>query len=303
MGYAIVLSGQGSEKVGMFNSMLKDSQKAIRLLEQIEDLTHRDIKEIIGSNNPKEIMNPQNNQILIFLFHTVMSSLVMEEMGEAPSVILGHSLGQICSLGITGALKEDETLSFILKRTEIINDEDIEIKAKFKNVFGITRDELKKVIEQNELDEHLKIALHNQQTQIVVAADQIGEKELIRLIDTYRYVVKDMTVSRPYHTTFMKEYNSRLLPHILKLNMNDAKIPILHNYSKEYLTKAEDILDELKIQMVKCVNWYDSILKVDETVDKFIIMDPSGGQTKIISKISNKSLYNISNIRNIKVLK
>lgn len=302
MEYALILSGQGSERPGMLKDAIAEYEFAHDLVAEAQKYTGLDLFDIIKSNDLKKIADPRVNQFIIFLFHNIYSRLVIEKLGQKPEFVAGHSVGQLCSYAVSGAVSVEDMLAFLKDRTDIINDSSIDLKASFYNCFGITYDDMNSIISEHGLQEEIEIGLHNQETNVVVAVTEKGREKLEELKETYKFLVKKLDVARPYHTHFMNEYNSKLLPVIQKMNFKNPDFPILLNNGCKLEYNGDVIKAETEIQMIKPVFWYKSLNAVQ--CDNYIVLDPSKSQAKILSKIVKKNIvtvYNNSCLRNMKI--
>ena len=298
--YAFVFSGQGSERVGMFTNLSKESGELEQMINQLKEQIGLDVSDIINSNDRDVIA--ANNQILLYIFHQLMSKLIVGKVGFHPTVCMGHSFGQFSAIANSGAVSFSDMAAFIRERHRIVNSPEIEVRALFKSIHGMTLDTFYSFQEKEGLKGSVELAIHNQKEQIVVAATKIGEEKLKELSAKYNFILKEIHVSRPYHTSFMYKYNRLLLPYINELNFSNPQFPILMNHSKQLIDDKTLLLEETKIQMVNPVFWYDSIEIVSNMVDAFVIVDPSETQLKIIKRVSNKKIYNVNNMGVLKMI-
>ncbi len=302
MGYAIILSGQGSERLGMLKGIVEKYDFAKKLVAIAEKMFEINLYEIINSNDRNKIIDPKINQIMIFLFHNIYYQLIIGNLGIKPNFIAGHSVGQLCSYSISGTVSIEEMLVFLKKRTDIINDDTITIRAQFYNCFGVTYEDMDRSIRENGLQNDIDIGLHNQEKNVVVAVTEKGKEKLYEMASRYKFIIKKLEIARPYHTHFMEEYNRKLVPVIQKMNFKRADIPILLNNKCKLECDGDMIKRETEVQMIKPVFWYESLNQVK--CDNFVVLDPSQSQSKILSKIVSGniiSVYNISCLKNIKI--
>ena len=73
MEYALILSGQGSERPGMLKDAIAEYEFAHDLVAEAQKYTGLDLFDIIKSNDLKKIADPRVNQFIIFLFHNIYS--------------------------------------------------------------------------------------------------------------------------------------------------------------------------------------------------------------------------------------
>ena len=298
--YALVFSGQGSERVGMFRELLKESKKIDSILELFKEQLNVDLKEAMTTKDSEVVA--ENNQLLLLIYHHLMSDLVVEKVGFSPTFCMGHSFGQFSALGSSKAVELIDIGGFVKKRVEIINDPHIELKASFKSIHGLTREGVEQLIRKENLEKDVEIALHNQKEQVVCAVTKLGVNRLEVLSEKYKYMLKEVNVSRPYHTSFMEEYNQMLLPYIEEMKFSNPQVPVVTNYSKKGISEGMMLKEETKIQMTKPVFWVDCVMEVAKEVDFFVIIDPSDTQFKILRRITHKKIHNVNNMGIIKMI-
>lgn len=298
--YALVFSGQRSERVGMFNDMLKEPTALSQILDTLKEKIGIDMHGAITTKDAAVVA--KNNQLLLSIYHHLASKLVIEKIGYTPAFCMGHSFGQFSAITSSGAVDFVTMTGLINVRTNIINFDKIDTRASLKSIHGMTLDAFKHFQVDEKLIEEVELALHNQKEQLVCAATKNAEKKLSNLATKYNYVLKDVHVSRPYHTAFMEEYNQMLLPYIENMEFSVPAFPIVLNHSQQAVTDAQSLKDEVKIQMVKPVYWYDCIMGVADKVDAFVIIDPSETQSKILRRITNKRIHNVNNLSVVKMI-
>ena len=298
--YVLVFSGQGSERVGMFRDILKDRTRLNQVLDLFKEQLGVDLEEAITTKDSQVVA--KNNQLLLCIYHHLMGELAVEGIGYDPAFCMGHSFGQFSSLASSGAVSFSDIAGLVKERIEIINDPTIEVKAFFKSIHGLTLEAFEEFRIKEELVGDVELALHNQKEQVVCGVTQEGLEKLERLSEQYKYMLKDIHVSRPYHTRFMEEYNQNLLPFIENIQFSEAKCPVVVNNSKKGIDNGEELKAETKIQMIKPVYWYESVMNISEEVDAFVIIDPSETQFKILRRITNKKIHNVNNLGILKML-
>jgi len=298
--YALVFSGQGSERVGMFRDFLKQPTTLDAVLALLKDKLNLNLRAAVEAKDAAIVAS--HNQYLLCLYHHLMANLVVEKIGYLPSFALGHSFGQFSALVATKAVSLTDMIALVSKRTKIINSDKIEVKASFKSIHGMTWEEVGAFLQTEQLEKEVAPALQNQKEQVVCAATSKGAKQLESLAEQYHYLLKEVPVSRPYHTSYMDEYNQRLLPYIEALPIASPLFPIIANFSKKGLSDPNAIKEEMKVQMVKPVYWHDSVLAIAPDVDAFVIIDPSETQTKILCRITNKKIHHVNQMGTLKML-
>jgi len=284
----------------MFGDMLKEPTALNQALDLLKEQLGIDLYDAVTTKDAALVT--KNNQLLLCLYHHLMKQLLVEKIGYLPTCCMGHSVGQFSALTNAGAVHFADMISFIHKRTDVINSDEIEVKAAFRSIHGMTLEAFEHFRMEEGLVGQVELALHNQKEQIVCAATKSGEEKLNDLAAKHKYVLKDIHVSRPYHTSFMEEYNQMLLPYIERMEFLTAEYPIVLNYSKQAVRDSRLLQNETRVQMTKPVFWYDSILRVADEVDAFVVIDPGESQFKILRRITDKKVHNVNNISLVKMI-
>jgi [acyl-carrier-protein] S-malonyltransferase len=298
--YALVFSGQGSERVGMFNDLLKEPSAINEVLDTLKEQLGIDMSESVMTKDATVVA--KSNQLLLIIYHYVMTKLILEKIGYLPSFCMGHSFGQLSALACSGAVSFADMVRLVGKRTDIINHDEIEVRASHKSIHGMTLEVFESFRIEEGLAGQVELALHNQKEQVVCAATKSGAEDLDRLAGKYNYVLKDINVSRPYHTLYMEEYNQMFIPYIDSTEFLTPEYPVVLNNSKKAVTDSKLLRKETEIQMIKPVFWYDSVVNVACEVDVFVIIDPSETQFKILRRITDKRIHNLNNLGIVKIL-
>ena len=298
--YALVFSGQGSERVGMFNDMLKEPTALNQVLDGLKDQLDIDLGDAVATKDAAVVA--KNNQLLLSVYHHLMARTLVGKIGYPPAFCMGHSFGQFSALVSAGAASFTDMASFINKRAKTIHCDSVKVRASFKSIHGMTLEDFEGFVTAEGLAGQVELALHNQKAQVVCAATPEGEERLAALGQKYNYVLKDVPVSRPYHTSFMDEYNQKLEPHIRGMAYHAPMRPVVLNHSKQAVTDRGLIRDEALIQMTKPVFWYDSVMNVADEVDAFVIIDPGETQSKMLRRMTDKKIHNANNLGAVKMI-
>jgi len=102
-------------------------------------------------------------------------------------------------------------------------------------------------------------------------------------------------VSGGFHSKFMLPAKENLKKVIDKLEFNDAKIPIVSNFTARAHTNSLEIKNNLIEQLTSTVLWKDCVeFMIRSSVDTFIELGPSKILSGLIKKINNSvRVFNI----------
>ncbi|HRH06473.1 MAG TPA: acyltransferase domain-containing protein, partial [Burkholderiaceae bacterium] len=95
--FAFVFPGQGSQSVGMLDAW-GDHAVVVQTLQEASDALGEDLANLI-KNGPKEALALTTNTQPVMLVAAIAAYRVwMAEVGIAPAVVAGHSLGEYTAL-------------------------------------------------------------------------------------------------------------------------------------------------------------------------------------------------------------
>ena len=106
----------------------------------------------------------------IFSFQVALWT-VLERMGLAPSLLLPHSLGLFAALVVAGALSRRDAAKLVALRGRLIDEH--APSGCLLAVRGLTQCQLQNVIDKQDGNESLSIAVHNGPEDIVVSGKQV----------------------------------------------------------------------------------------------------------------------------------
>ena len=123
MSIAWVFPGQGSQKIGMADPILSlpGAEQRFELASQLlgRDLLAICRGEVAESVTPADLNDTRNTQPALF----VVESLIVDELqrqGREPSLVAGHSLGELVALYAAGVFDAATGLELMQRRSELM---------------------------------------------------------------------------------------------------------------------------------------------------------------------------------------
>ena len=119
--FAFVFPGQGSQSVGMLDAW-GDHAVVAQTLKEASDALGEDLANLI-KNGPKEALALTTNTQPVMLVAAIAAYRVwMAEVGIAPAVVAGHSLGEYTALVASGALTLTQAVPLVRLRAQAMQD-------------------------------------------------------------------------------------------------------------------------------------------------------------------------------------
>ena len=218
-------------------------------------------------------------QFLTYIYSCTVSSL-LREARYAPSMNAGYSMGIYAALFDSGAVSFETGLSLIRIAYQCLH-------AMLKNrtfsmgtLIGLSRSDIQQLIVQSSLQ--IEITNQNASHSFVVSGGREDVNTLLVLAkDEGALHVRNLDVSIPYHSSFLKEGAMNFSGRIKHLKVNTPTTPIISLIDQVSLTSDETIRQELTRNLYHPLNWLHTIGVMQENnIKLFFECGPSKGLTK-----------------------
>ncbi|NIO17309.1 MAG: ACP S-malonyltransferase [Deltaproteobacteria bacterium] len=258
MDAAIVFPGQGSQYVGMGKDLFDNFDYVKDLFVEASDTLGRDIAHLCFTGPEAELILTENTQPTIFTASVAAYEVLKKEMGVAPKIGAGHSLGEYTALVCAGVLKFGEAVSVLEKRGRFMQEAVPPGKGSMAAIIGLSAGEVEEII--TAVDGVVEIANLNGAGQIVVS----GEKEAVLLaIDRAREGgakrAIELPVSAPFHSSLMVPAAERLRPYLVDMSLGDFTFPVVANLTGRPYRKVEEVPSCLERQIFSPVRWEETV--------------------------------------------
>ena len=245
MGIAWVFPGQGSQKIGMAAAVL-ELPGARERFNAASELIGRDLLAICAgeapetSDGPTDLNDTRNTQPALFVIESLLVD-GLRAQGRSPSLVAGHSLGELVALYAAGVFDADTGLRLIRSRSERMAAAG---GGAMTAVLGFERAELEALVEAHE---GVVIANDNSEGQVVLSGALRCKRAM------------PLAVSGAFHSPFMAEAAAAFAADLDGVVFADAAIPVLSNTDPTPATAGALLKDRLKRQMTTGVRWRETM--------------------------------------------
>ncbi len=255
---AIVFPGQGSQYVGMGKDLFDNFDYVKDLFAEASDALGRDIAHLCFTGPETDLILTENTQPAIFTASVASCEVLKREMGVAPKIGAGHSLGEYTALVSAGVLNFGEAVSVLEKRGRFMQEAVPPGKGSMAAIIGLSDDEVEETIKG--VDGVVEIANLNGAGQIVIS----GEKEAVLLaIDRAREGgakrAVELPVSAPFHSSLMIPAAGRLKPYLVDMSLGEFTFPVVANLTGRPYQKPEEVPSCLERQIFSPVRWEETV--------------------------------------------
>ena len=285
MTIAWVFPGQGSQKLGMANSLLELPGSRDRF-DLASEILGRDLWKICsGEGVPNDeiydLNDTRNTQPALF----VVESLLVDDLKRqkrAAQIIAGHSLGEIVGLYSADVLDAKTALLLLKKRSELMASAG---GGAMIAVLGFDRNELDDLIRTTE---GASIANDNSESQVVLSGSPKAVRKVADNLKCKRAI--PLQVSGAFHSAFMAEASQSFAKELDKITFKDAQVPVLSNVDPTPTLSGDILKDRLKKQMINGVRWRETMnIMQKEGVTTIVEIGPGN----VLSGLAKRSMNGI----------
>ncbi|MCK1972302.1 ACP S-malonyltransferase [Bacillus safensis] len=292
---AFLFPGQGSQKIGMGKDLFDQEAVSKAVFEEADNTLGFDLSSMIFEGDAEELTLTYNAQPAL-LTTSIAILKKFEESGIKADYAAGHSLGEYTALVAAGALSFKDAVYAVRKRGELMNEAVPAGEGAMAAILGLDKAALVEVTKEvTESGNLVELANLNCPGQIVIsgtakgvelASERAKEKGAKRAIA--------LEVSGPFHSALMKPAAEKFTDVLSKLDIADAKTPVISNVTADIVTSRDDIETKLIEQLYSPVRFEESVERlIDLGVTTFIEIGPGKVLSGLVKKV-NRRLTTIS---------
>ena len=285
MTIAWVFPGQGSQKLGMADSLL-DLPGSKDRFELASQLLGRDLWKICrGEDIPNEdiydLNDTRNTQPALFVVESLLAD-DLKRQGRETQVIAGHSLGEIVGLYVANVLDAETSLLLLKKRSELMAEAG---GGAMIAVLGFDRNELDDLIRETD---GAAIANDNSDSQVVLSGSPEAVRKVADNLKCKRAI--PLQVSGAFHSVFMTEAAQSFAEELDRVTFRDPQVQVLSNVDPTPTLKGQILKERLKQQMTTGVRWRETMnIMQNEGISTMIEIGPGN----VLSGLAKRSVKGV----------
>src|SRR6266508_2226606 len=253
---ALLFPGQGVQKPGMGKSLYDRYPAARRAFDRAEEILEMPVRKLCFEGPLEELNRTDVIQPCVMTVCWAAYEVWREAYGfEHVSVTAGHSLGEIASLAAAGAIPWETALLLVKERGRVM------AKAAGEHVgmiaiVGLEEAEVERIRVKASALCRRWMANRNADVQFVLSGEMPAVQEAERLAiaaEARRALI--LTIPLAAHTPLMETAATAFRKAVDRLAISAPSIPVLANASGEALRTVAALQDELRLQMLRQVDW------------------------------------------------
>jgi len=261
MTFAFIFPGQGSQSVGMLNTIAhRPEVKAV--IQEASDALGEDVAKLIAEGPAEALSLTTNTQPVMLTAGVAFYRAWLAEGGAVPAMMAGHSLGEYSALVAAGVIAFKDAVPLVRFRAEAMQTAVPVGTGGMAAILGLDDDIVKQVCDQaSQASGQIVEAVNfNAPGQVVVAGSSdavIKACELLKAAGAKRAL--PLPVSAPFHSSLLQPASEKLQNYLSSVVFNAPTISVVNNVDVEVLNDPVAIKDALVRQAAKPVRWHETI--------------------------------------------
>ncbi len=261
MTFAFVFPGQGSQSVGMLNSIAERPEVRTTLHEASEALGE-DVAKLIAEGPAEALSLTTNTQPVMLTAGVAFYRAWLAAGGPAPQVMAGHSLGEYSALVASGVISFKDAVPLVRFRAQAMQSAVPVGTGGMAAILGLDDAIVTKVCAEASTASGgvVEAVNFNAPGQVVIAgaSDAVTKAcELLKAAGAKRAL--PLPVSAPFHSSLLQPASEKLKDYLANIEFKVPSISVINNVDVEILNDPVAIKDALVRQAAKPVRWQETI--------------------------------------------
>jgi len=276
---------------------------AKKLFKEADEALGYSIKDMCFEGPAEDLKLTANTQPAI-LTMSVIANEILKEHGIQPDVVGGHSLGEYSALVAADVMDFQDAVLLVHKRGQFMQEAVPVGQGGMAAIIGLSDEVIVEACEKaTKTAGEVQAVNFNCPGQTVIAGTTAGVEaavETLKAAGAKKAVI--LPVSAPFHSTLMKPAAVKLAAELDKVDIRDAKIPVVSNFTGKLETAAADIKANLVAQADHPVKWIDCVKTMQEFgADVFVEAGPGktlcGFNRRIDKALTSMNVENLESLQ------
>ena len=297
---AFVFPGQGSQSVGMGQSLAEAFVPARLVFEEVDDALEQKLSKLMFDGPEDKLTLTENAQPALMAVSLAIGRGLRDEcgvdLGDKAAFVAGHSLGEYSALAAAGAFSLADTAK-LLKRRGLAMQQAVPVgEGAMAALLGLDLVAAREVAEEAAEDDVCTCANDNAPGQVVVSGHKAAVERAIEVAGekgARRAVL--LPVSAPFHCSLMQPAADAMAEALDGISIRQPVVPLVANVTAAQVIDPDTVRAQLVEQVTAMVRWRESVLYMkDQGVETLIEVGAgkvlSGLARRIDRELTGKSL-------------
>jgi len=242
----------------MGKDLYLNSIAAREVFDEIDDTLGRKLSTLMFEGPDDELRQTQNTQPAIMATSIATWRAMEEATGvlQIPNATAGHSLGEYSALAVAGVLSVTDAVTLVLERGRLMQVACNERPGGMAALIGLDEVTAQEICRET----GAQMSTINTEQQIILSGDHHSLAMAIDLASA-RGAKKaiPLQVGGAFHSGLMSPAQNGLNAMIDSLTFHDPMVPLMGNVTARSLGTAEEVREELRMQLTSCVQWNNTV--------------------------------------------
>lgn len=252
--------GQGSQYVGMGQSLAKSFPQAATLLAEADEILGFSLSKLMAEGPEELLKSTDNTQPALFTCSMMVMELLKSE-GYSADYVAGHSLGEYSAICAAGGFTFADGLRLVRTRGELMASAGSKEPGAMAAIMGQEEEKVLELCNKVRNEGIVVPANLNCPGQIVVSGSVKGIQKIVEIAASEGIKAIPLAVSGAFHSPLMQFAQEGLAQAIENVEFKDLTTPLIANVTAEPVCSGSEIKDLLVRQLVSPVRWNDSMNK------------------------------------------
>ena len=275
MTFALTFPGQGSQKIGMGESLAANFSACREVFEEVDDALSQNLSKLMWHGEINDLTLTANAQPALMACGIAAIRALETECGFSVSdskYVAGHSLGEYTALCAAGSISLRDTALLLRARGNAMQAAVSPGLGAMAALLGASINDAETVISKTQGQGICQIANDNAVGQIVISGDYKAVEKACSeaaLIGIKKAIM--LNVSAPFHSSLMSPAAEEMSNALSSVEFMKPLIPVVSNVKAKAIIDPKILKNDLILQVTDRVRWRESVLFMyDNGIKKFI---------------------------------
>lgn len=292
MSLAFVFPGQGSQSVAMLAELADQHEIIVQTFTQASEVLGYDLWALVQDGPIEELSKTEKTQPALLAASVALYRLWLQQGGQAPALMSGHSLGEYSALVCAGAIKFEDAIELVEKRGQFMQSAVPAGTGAMAAILGLTDEQVETACGDLEESAVVQAVNFNSPGQVVIAGHKDAvEAAMARAKEAGAKRALPLPVSAPSHCVLMKPAAEQLKVELEKIEIKVPDIAVIQNVDATAATDVAQIRQNLVEQLFKPVLWVDCVnAMVARGTEKTVECGPG----KVLSGLTKRTVKSLT---------